>query len=87
MAETEGLIETSSPIQSAMGEEDIIQIVAMHKWYGEFHCLKNINLPDDAGHRHRAAGYSGYRQFVSGGYEMAGAVDGSLRLCRNFLLH
>ena len=44
MAETDTISETSSLIQSSMGEEDIIQIVAMHKWYGEFHCLKNINL-------------------------------------------
>ena len=45
MSETENLNEDSlSPIESSMGEEDIIQIVAMHKWYGEFHVLKDINL-------------------------------------------
>ena len=25
-------------------EDSIIKIVDMHKWYGEFHVLKNINL-------------------------------------------
>ena len=44
MAETDTTSETGTPIQSSTGEEDIIQIVAMHKWYGEFHALKNIDL-------------------------------------------
>jgi general L-amino acid transport system ATP-binding protein len=34
----------SSGVETAAQEEDIIKIVAMHKWYGEFHVLKNINL-------------------------------------------
>jgi general L-amino acid transport system ATP-binding protein len=34
----------SSGVETAAQEGDIIQIVAMHKWYGEFHVLKNINL-------------------------------------------
>ena len=44
MADTESLTENKSPIESSKGEEDIIQIVGMHKWYGDFHVLKNINL-------------------------------------------
>ena len=44
MAETENSGENTTQIESSKGEEDIIQIVAMHKWYGEFHVLKNINL-------------------------------------------
>ena len=44
MAETDSLTETKTPIKSSIGEEDIIQIVGMHKWFGEFHVLKNINL-------------------------------------------
>ena len=44
MADTETVPETTTPIQSSTGEEDIIQIINMHKWYGEFHVLKNINL-------------------------------------------
>ncbi len=34
----------SSGVETAAQEGDIIQIIAMHKWYGEFHVLKNINL-------------------------------------------
>ena len=25
-------------------DDDIIKLIEMHKWYGEFHVLKNINL-------------------------------------------
>ena len=31
-------------IQSAVEDSDIIEIVGMHKWYGDFHVLKDINL-------------------------------------------
>ncbi len=31
-------------VETAAQEGDIIQIINMHKWYGEFHVLKNINL-------------------------------------------
>lgn len=48
-----------SPIQSSMGEEDLIQIVAMHKWYGEFHVLKDINLSVKARERIVVCGPSG----------------------------
>ena len=34
----------SAGVETAAQEDDIIKIVAMHKWYGEFHVLKNINL-------------------------------------------
>jgi general L-amino acid transport system ATP-binding protein len=44
MADTESLVETTAQIESSKGEDDIIQIVAMHKWFGEFHVLKDINL-------------------------------------------
>ena len=44
MASTESLTETKTQIESSKGEDDIIQIVAMHKWFGEFHVLKDINL-------------------------------------------
>ncbi len=59
MAETENIDETETPIQSATGEEDIIKIVAMHKWYGEFHVLKNINLTVKAQERIVVCGPSG----------------------------
>jgi len=29
---------------SAAEEQDIIQLIGMHKWYGDFHVLKDINL-------------------------------------------
>ena len=44
MAETDSLDEIKAPIESSKGEDDIIQIVGMHKWFGDFHVLKNINL-------------------------------------------
>ena len=60
MSETENLNEDSlSPIKSSMGEEDIIQIIAMHKWYGEFHVLKDINLSVKAQERIVVCGPSG----------------------------
>jgi len=31
-------------LQSAVEDSDIIEIVGMHKWYGDFHVLKDINL-------------------------------------------
>ena len=34
---------------SATGEEPVIQINAMNKWYGDFHVLKDINLSVDRG--------------------------------------
>jgi len=41
MAETQA---TQNQISSDDQTEDIIQIKDMHKWFGEFHVLKNINL-------------------------------------------
>ncbi len=31
-------------VETAAQEGEIIQIINMHKWYGDFHVLKNINL-------------------------------------------
>jgi general L-amino acid transport system ATP-binding protein len=59
MSETENQTETLSPIQSSMGEDDIIQIIAMHKWYGDFHVLKDINLSVKAQERIVVCGPSG----------------------------
>ena len=44
MADTESLTQTEAQTESSKGEDDIIQILAMHKWFGEFHVLKDINL-------------------------------------------
>ncbi len=59
MSETENQTETLSPLQSSMGKEDIIQIIAMHKWYGDFHVLKDINLSVKAQERIVVCGPSG----------------------------
>jgi len=34
-----------------VGEGVAIEMVAVHKWYGEFHVLKDINLTVNAGER------------------------------------
>ena len=61
MSETQNQTENGalSPIQSSMGEDELIQIVAMHKWYGEFHVLKDINLSVKARERIVVCGPSG----------------------------
>ena len=37
-------IHPDIPADSQTENDSIIQIIGMHKWYGEFHVLKNINL-------------------------------------------
>jgi general L-amino acid transport system ATP-binding protein len=59
MASTESRTETKGQIESSKGEDDIIQIVAMHKWFGEFHVLKDINLTIKAQERIVVCGPSG----------------------------
>ncbi|MBT5108221.1 MAG: amino acid ABC transporter ATP-binding protein [Rhodospirillaceae bacterium] len=55
MANTES---TQSP-QMAVSEEAAIQIIGMHKWYGDFHVLKDINLTVHSGERIVICGPSG----------------------------
>ena len=53
---------TERPIakqESAISNEVAIQITEMHKWYGEFHVLKNINLTVQRGERIVICGPSG----------------------------
>ena len=59
MSEVDISEELFTPIESSMGEEELIQIVAMHKWYGEFHVLKDINLAVKARERIVVCGPSG----------------------------
>jgi general L-amino acid transport system ATP-binding protein len=60
MSETDTINEEPlSPIESSMGEEILIKIDAMHKWYGEFHVLKDINLAVKARERIVVCGPSG----------------------------
>src|SRR3546814_12086044 len=42
-----------------ISHEVAIQIVGMHKWYGEFHVLKDINLTVNRGERIVICGPSG----------------------------
>jgi len=46
-------------IRSAESEEVVINIANMHKWYGQFHVLKNINLEVTRGERIVICGPSG----------------------------
>ncbi len=50
---------TAAQVQSAAGSEDLIQIISMHKWYGDFHVLKDINLNVTRGERIVICGPSG----------------------------
>ena len=59
MSEVDLSEESFTPIESSMGEEDIIQIVAMHKWYGDFHVLKDINMTVKSRERIVVCGPSG----------------------------
>jgi general L-amino acid transport system ATP-binding protein len=59
MADSESLTQTKAQTESSKGDDDIIQIVAMHKWFGEFHVLKNINLNVKARERIVICGPSG----------------------------
>lgn len=53
--------ETATGTQSKfkVSEETIIEINQMHKWYGEFHVLKNINITVKRGERIVICGPSG----------------------------
>ena len=50
---------TAAQIQSSAGDEDLIQIIGMHKWYGDFHVLKDLNLAVKQGERIVICGPSG----------------------------
>ncbi|PIW28679.1 MAG: ABC transporter ATP-binding protein [Rhodospirillales bacterium CG15_BIG_FIL_POST_REV_8_21_14_020_66_15] len=58
MAETQTAERTGS-IGSSKGSDDIIVIRNMHKWYGDFHVLKNINLTVKSKERIVVCGPSG----------------------------
>ena len=51
--------ETAAPAASAAADDDIIRIIGMHKWYGQFHVLKDINLNVKRGERIVICGPSG----------------------------
>ncbi len=55
--------DSNDPKQPAkemkVGDELMIEISAMHKWYGDFHVLKDINLTVNHGERIVVCGPSG----------------------------
>ena len=56
-AQTQSSSQTAS--QMKISEEVAIEINGMHKWFGEFHVLKNINLTVNKGERIVICGPSG----------------------------
>jgi len=59
MAQAKRESSSEERIDAAIGEEIAIQIAGMHKWYGEFHVLKDINLTVHRGERIVICGPSG----------------------------
>lgn len=53
------MTEATEAKTSAMTDEIVIQIKGMHKWYGQFHVLKDINLDVKRGERIVICGPSG----------------------------
>ena len=51
--------KNESAAQMAVSDELMIRIDQMHKWYGQFHVLKDINLTVNAGERIVVCGPSG----------------------------
>jgi general L-amino acid transport system ATP-binding protein len=51
--------ETTATSAMQISDEIAIDIVGMHKWYGQFHCLKDINLRVNRGERIVICGPSG----------------------------
>ena len=49
----------SGPSKMQVSDEVAIQIIGMHKWYGQFHVLKDINLTVHRGERIVVCGPSG----------------------------
>ncbi len=50
---------SAEQVKSLMKDESIIQIKGMHKWYGDFHVLRDINLDVKTGERIVICGPSG----------------------------
>ena len=52
-------VQEATGVQMSVSDEVAIQIVGMHKWYGTFHVLKDINLTVHRGERIVICGPSG----------------------------
>lgn len=59
MGETNIATAPRASVESSAGDDDLIQLIDMHKWYGDFHVLKNINLKVKRGERIVVCGPSG----------------------------
>ena len=59
MADVEQMEAAGEHLQSAVQDNDLIEITGMHKWYGDFHVLKDINLTVERGERIVVCGPSG----------------------------
>ena len=59
MSDMHTATEAAGPLQSSKGKDDIILIKNMHKWYGDFHVLKDINLTVKSKERIVVCGPSG----------------------------
>ncbi len=53
------MTDTQKNINSSATEKPIIEIIGMHKWYGEFHVLSDINLQVQSGEKIVICGPSG----------------------------
>ena len=53
------VLENTEQIKSSIQDREIIQIRGMHKWFGDFHVLKNINLTVKSQERIVVCGPSG----------------------------
>jgi general L-amino acid transport system ATP-binding protein len=49
----------TASVQSSASSDELIKIIGMHKWYGDFHVLKDINLSVTRGERIVICGPSG----------------------------
>jgi general L-amino acid transport system ATP-binding protein len=58
MATSDSAGKNTKP-KMTVSEEAVIQLIAMHKWYGDFHVLKDINLTVHRGERIVICGPSG----------------------------
>jgi general L-amino acid transport system ATP-binding protein len=56
---TSDTARTNTEAQMTVSEEAAIQLISMHKWYGDFHVLKDINLTVHRGERIVICGPSG----------------------------
>ncbi len=52
-------VETKSTVKSTKGDEVVIELAGVNKWYGEFHVLKDVNLSVHQGEKIVICGPSG----------------------------